>query len=79
MGAALTAPVKNLSEMGSSEFTAQAQPCSYVSISYLGPVGFLSALRRPTERDGSNDENDRCVGAPGRLQDNGIFANHAKL
>ena len=40
MGAALTAPVENMSEMGSSEFTARAQLCSYVYISYLGPVGF---------------------------------------
>ena len=28
VGAALTAPVENMSEMGSSEFTARAQPCS---------------------------------------------------
>ena len=28
---------------------------------------------------GSSDENGRCVQAPGRLRDNGIFANHAKF
>ena len=30
VGAALTAPVENMSEMGSSEFTARAQPCSHL-------------------------------------------------
>ena len=40
MGTVLIAPVENMNEMGSSEFTARAQPCSYVYISYLGPVGF---------------------------------------
>ena len=42
MGTALVAPVKNMSEMGSSEFTARAQPCTF---SPSGPVGFLSGLR----------------------------------
>ena len=32
VGAALAAPVENMSEMGSSEFTARAQPCSYLCI-----------------------------------------------
>ena len=39
---ALAAPVKNMREMGSSEFTARAQPCTFSS---SGPVGFLSGLR----------------------------------
>ena len=38
VGTALAAPVKNMSEMGSSEFTARAQPCTFSS---SGPVGFL--------------------------------------
>ena len=42
VGTALVAPVKNMSEMGSSEFTARAQPCTFSS---SGPVGFLSGLR----------------------------------
>ena len=39
---ALAVPVKNMSEMGPSEFTARAQPCTF---SPSGPVGFLSGLR----------------------------------
>ena len=42
VGTALVAPVKNMSEMGSSEFTARAQSCTFSS---SGPVGFLSGLR----------------------------------
>ena len=42
VGTALAVPVKNMSEMGSSEFTARAQPCAFSS---SGPVGFLSGLR----------------------------------
>ena len=38
VGAALTAPVENMSEMGSSKFTACAQPCTFSS---SGPVGYL--------------------------------------
>ena len=38
VGAALTAPVENMSEMGSSEFSARAQPCTFSS---SGPVGYL--------------------------------------
>ena len=38
VGTTLAAPVENMSEMGSSEFTARAQPCTF---SYSGPVGFL--------------------------------------
>ena len=35
MGVALTAPVENMSEMGSSEFNTRAQLCSYVYILVL--------------------------------------------
>ena len=35
VGVALTAPVENMSEMGSSEFNTRAQLCSYVYILVL--------------------------------------------
>ena len=50
------------------------------TFSYLGPVGFLKWSSKANRGGGgSSDENGRCVQAPGRLRDNGIFANHAKF
>ena len=121
VGAALTAPVENMSEMGSSEFTARAQPCSYLCIvrisldpelfcacrgdrsraltrafpnpwalgSRMCSYGYILVLRArrffevvfegQPRRGGSSDENGRCVRAPGRLQNNGIFAKSRKI
>ena len=41
VGAAVTAPVENMSEMGSSEFTARAQPCSYLCSHQSRPRALL--------------------------------------
>ena len=47
VGTALAVPVKNMSEMGSSEFTARAQPCIFSS---SGPsYRALVFVRKPTE------------------------------
>ena len=45
VGAALASPVENMSEMGSSEFTARAQPCSY-SCSYQSRPRALLCMQR---------------------------------
>ena len=108
VGAALAAPVENMSEMGSSEFTARAQPCSYLCSYQSRPRALTRAFPNPwalgsrmcsygyilvlrarrffevvfegqPRRGGSSDENGRCVRAPGRLQNNGIFAKSRKI